>query len=225
MITDTTSVTLPMTEDKPEDACTTNLGNPIDDCPIIPPQVVTVTVALSTRKKMREISVPISDAAYEVLQRPVCPDSNRCPSRQDEEGYEMTSESEALAMRAKLELATQHVENAVKSTEKRICRDLASRVKWLRHRHGWTQDHLADLMNTTQSVVSHIESGRGGLTVNTLARLALAFGEDLTVRIGDEENEPRQKAMQEFKENVGRAADSLSMDCTIFQDIEARQEP
>lgn len=89
-----------------------------------------------------------------------------------------------------LERSKQYFEMAVGNEERRICRDVGSRVRSLRRRQNLDQKTLAEIMNTTQSRISQIECGSTeGMTVNTLARLATALGESLSVFIGNEERE------------------------------------
>ena len=72
--------------------------------------------------------------------------------------------------------------------------DIASRLKWLRHAHGWTQAQLAQMAGVTDSLVAQIEIGRSRRprAVDKLAKAAkvtpgwLVFGqsdvEDLSSR-------------------------------------------
>jgi transcriptional regulator with XRE-family HTH domain len=50
------------------------------------------------------------------------------------------------------------------------------RVALLRKRHRWTQLQLADRSGMPQGSISKIESGTGGVDLDTLSRLAAAFG-------------------------------------------------
>lgn len=59
--------------------------------------------------------------------------------------------------------------------------DVASFVRELRARHGLSQDALAYRAGTTQQAVSRIEHGRVSPTVEMLARLAAAVGEELVL--------------------------------------------
>jgi transcriptional regulator with XRE-family HTH domain len=59
--------------------------------------------------------------------------------------------------------------------------DAASFVRELRVRHGLSQRALAYRAGTTQQAVSRIEHGRVSPTVEMLARLAAAVGEELVL--------------------------------------------
>jgi ribosome-binding protein aMBF1 (putative translation factor) len=54
---------------------------------------------------------------------------------------------------------------------------------------GWTQQELAERMGTSHSVISRIESGRRATSVQTLIRLAEAFGTHLVVGFDDDPRE------------------------------------
>jgi transcriptional regulator with XRE-family HTH domain len=59
--------------------------------------------------------------------------------------------------------------------------DAASFVRELRARHGLSQSALAYRAGTTQQAISRIEHGRVSPTVEMLARLAAAAGEELVL--------------------------------------------
>ena len=59
--------------------------------------------------------------------------------------------------------------------------DAASFVQALRARHGLSQGALAYRAGTTQQAVSRIEHGRVSPTVEMLARLASAVGEEIVL--------------------------------------------
>jgi transcriptional regulator with XRE-family HTH domain len=46
---------------------------------------------------------------------------------------------------------------------------------------GLTQEQLAERMETSQSAIARLESGRGRPSTDTLARLAIATGTELTI--------------------------------------------
>src|SRR5262249_5745752 len=60
---------------------------------------------------------------------------------------------------------------------------LASEVIRARTRAGLTQEQLAQRMETSQSVVARLESGRGKPSTQTLERLAAATGTHLKIRL------------------------------------------
>ena len=59
--------------------------------------------------------------------------------------------------------------------------DAASFLRELRARHGLSQAELAYRAGTTQQAISRIEHGRVSPTVEMLARLAAAAGEELVL--------------------------------------------
>lgn len=63
-------------------------------------------------------------------------------------------------------------------------RAIARAVILARSERGWTQGQLADRLGTTNTVVSRIESGRHGLSLETLHRLARVL--DVTFTVGPE---------------------------------------
>jgi transcriptional regulator with XRE-family HTH domain len=79
--------------------------------------------------------------------------------------------------------------------------DAASFVRELRARHGLTQYALAYRAGTTQQAVSRIEHGRVSPTVEMLARLAAAVGEELVL-------DARPRAVPFDSEQLATAAES-----------------
>jgi transcriptional regulator with XRE-family HTH domain len=66
--------------------------------------------------------------------------------------------------------------------------NVALAVARLRGRLGLTQTQFAERIGTTQSVVARLESGRHGIQVSLLNRIAAAVGADWTVTFGDAES-------------------------------------
>jgi transcriptional regulator with XRE-family HTH domain len=60
--------------------------------------------------------------------------------------------------------------------------DLASVLIRARVRAGLTQEQLADRMETSQSVIARLESGRSRPSTQTLERVAAATGTRLKIR-------------------------------------------
>jgi transcriptional regulator with XRE-family HTH domain len=56
---------------------------------------------------------------------------------------------------------------------------LAKNVRRLRRARGWTQYDLAEAANVRQALISQIENGAANPTLETLERLAAAFGAKL----------------------------------------------
>jgi ribosome-binding protein aMBF1 (putative translation factor) len=59
--------------------------------------------------------------------------------------------------------------------------EIAYQLNKLRTKQGLTQQALAQKLNTTQSVIARMEQGRQNYTLDTLHRLADAFGKKLHV--------------------------------------------
>lgn len=60
-------------------------------------------------------------------------------------------------------------------------RQVGDAIRALRVARGLTQDDLADAAATTQRRISMIESGRHGLRVDTLERIADALGAEVAL--------------------------------------------
>lgn len=60
-------------------------------------------------------------------------------------------------------------------------REIARVVILGRATHGWTQKQLAEALGTTNTAVSRIESGRQGISVDTLRKLANVLGVTFTI--------------------------------------------
>jgi transcriptional regulator with XRE-family HTH domain len=71
----------------------------------------------------------------------------------------------------------------------------------LRNASGLTQHAVAEKLGTYQSALSRLESGRTGMTIDYLARLADALDSDLTVCFTPRSGERRGQRMEA---NLGR---------------------
>jgi len=49
---------------------------------------------------------------------------------------------------------------------------LATKIRKLRHKKGWSQEELADRTNLHRTYISHIECGKRKISVHTLCQLA-----------------------------------------------------
>lgn len=65
--------------------------------------------------------------------------------------------------------------------------NLALAVGRLRGEHGLTQIEFANRIGTTQSVIARLESGRHGIQISLLNRIAAAFGTNWSVEFGRED--------------------------------------
>lgn len=70
----------------------------------------------------------------------------------------------------------EELENARKLLAEKIYKD--NSITALRLRFGWSQRKLAEKLNTSQSHVSKIESGREDLRLSTIRKLASVFNVD-----------------------------------------------
>lgn len=59
--------------------------------------------------------------------------------------------------------------------------DLAGEFRVVRHKRGITQAQLAKRSGVSQSVIANFEAGNGNPTVNTLIKLAVGLGVQMTV--------------------------------------------
>lgn len=57
-----------------------------------------------------------------------------------------------------------------------LCDEIGSQIRELRKARGLTQSDLAKKLNVSQQVVSHIESGRGNMSLLTIKEIARALG-------------------------------------------------
>ncbi len=62
-----------------------------------------------------------------------------------------------------------------------LCHAIGDQIRDLRKKHGLTQSDLAKKLHVSQQVVSHIESGRGNMSLLTIKEIAHALGR--TVKI------------------------------------------
>jgi HTH-type transcriptional regulator / antitoxin HipB len=54
-------------------------------------------------------------------------------------------------------------------------------VKELRHKNKLTQEELAVKLKTTKSAISRLENSSGGVRLETLEKVAQAFGKELVI--------------------------------------------
>ena len=58
-------------------------------------------------------------------------------------------------------------------------KECGKRIQQLRTQHGYTQDELARELHINRSMLSYVESGKKGLSVDLLAQLSLLFAVSL----------------------------------------------
>lgn len=62
----------------------------------------------------------------------------------------------------------------------------ASNLRLLRERNGWSQRHLADLMDTKAPTIVNWEKGYHSPTLSTVRKLCEVFGVTPNVMLGEE---------------------------------------
>lgn len=81
------------------------------------------------------------------------------------------------------------------------------RIRLLRKQNGYTQETLAKELGIDRSLLSHIESGKRGCTVDNFIRLAGLFHISLDwLILGKEQND---KGNIQLKKDIKRLVDSL----------------
>lgn len=83
----------------------------------------------------------------------------------------------------------------------RLAKAISARVKTLRIEHGMTASTLAELVDSHRPIICRIESGQHVPTVQTLSRIAHAFGLDLAGFFADMDTTPAAAVM-----HLGRSA-------------------
>lgn len=78
--------------------------------------------------------------------------------------------------------------------------EIGKRIRGLRKAQGLSQRALADKAGLSNSYIAHLETGRTGASITSLAKIADALGEDRTLLIGE-------KSLEEV---IGMARDELS---------------
>lgn len=81
------------------------------------------------------------------------------------------------------------------------------RIRLLRKQNGYTQETLAKELGIDRSLLSHIESGKRGCTVDNFIQLAVLFHISLDwLILGKERND---KGNTQLKKDIKRLVDSL----------------
>ncbi|KAB2913921.1 MAG: helix-turn-helix transcriptional regulator [Bacteroidetes bacterium] len=70
----------------------------------------------------------------------------------------------------------------IKQQAQAVQQQIGRLVKLSRETNGWSQQQLADKMQLPQSRVARIEAGEFNFTVETLCRIANAFGRPLDIK-------------------------------------------
>jgi transcriptional regulator with XRE-family HTH domain len=64
-------------------------------------------------------------------------------------------------------------------SEQRIVRDLAIRIRELRHEKGWSQEYLAEEAGIHRTYLGSIETARRNPSLRNLIRIARALGVEM----------------------------------------------
>lgn len=64
-----------------------------------------------------------------------------------------------------------------------LMRGIGALLREIREEKGWTQYQVADMLNTSQAVVSDTEGGRRDMQMGTLQRFAKLYGQELEVSL------------------------------------------
>lgn len=96
------------------------------------------------------------------------------------------------------------------------------RVKTLREESGFTQQHLAEVLNLTSGAVSHYENGTNEPTIDTLIRMADVLNVSVDYLVGNADaNLPPNEMKKPYCKGV--STDSL-IQRAILLDASHRQE-
>lgn len=91
--------------------------------------------------------------------------------------------------------------------------DCGMRIAKLRNQHGYTQERLANALNIDRSILSRVEAGKRGLSIEVYVQLSACFDVSLDyllvgkMRWDDEERLKKSvdgliAHLKEFKENL-----------------------
>ena len=91
-----------------------------------------------------------------------------------------------------------------------------ARIRQIRKQNGYTQELLARELDIDRSLLSHIESGKGGCTVDNFIQLAVLFHVSLNWLIlgkehGDQSNAQLKKDIKRPVESLEKFEESLSI--------------
>jgi len=89
---------------------------------------------------------------------------------------------------------------------------LGKKIKSLRHAHGWTQEQLAEYAELHVSYIVLLEKGANRATIETLEKLAKAFGisiSSLVQSLDDAQDAPEQRRVRELLEDLVQKIDAI----------------
>ena len=84
-------------------------------------------------------------------------------------------------------------------------------IRRLRIQHGYTQEQLAGELNIDRSLISHVEAGKRGCSVDLLVRFSDFFDVSLDLLVfGKEQNAPSNSAgRKQLKEDIAKLIEHL----------------
>ena len=89
---------------------------------------------------------------------------------------------------------------------------LGKKIRSLRQAHGWTQENLAEYADLHVSYIVLLEKGSNRATIETLDKLAKAFGisiSDLVQSLDEARDDPMQKQLLEVLEDFVQKIDAI----------------
>ena len=89
---------------------------------------------------------------------------------------------------------------------------LGKKIRSLRQARNWTQEQLAEYAELHVSYIVLLEKGANRATIETLEKLAKAFGisiSDLVQSLDDERDDPIQKQVRELMEDFIQKIDAI----------------
>ena len=89
---------------------------------------------------------------------------------------------------------------------------LGKKIRSLRQAHGWTQENLAEYADLHVSYIVLLENGSNRATIETLDKLAKAFGisiSDLVQSLDEARDDPVQKQLREVLEDFVQKIDAI----------------
>lgn len=89
---------------------------------------------------------------------------------------------------------------------------LGKKIKSLRQAHGWTQEQLAEYAELHVSYIVLLEKGANRATIETLEKLAKAFGisiSSLVQSLDDAQDAPEQRRVRELLEDLVQKIDAI----------------
>lgn len=91
-------------------------------------------------------------------------------------------------------------------------KESGARIRRLRIQTGYTQEKLAGVLNIDRSLLSHIEAGKRGCSVDLLIQFSDFFGVSLDLLVlGKEKHAPGESNRKLLKSNIAELIDRLEV--------------